>query len=416
MDVNKLVARAKALILSPKTEWPVIAGEPATIGDLYKNYVLVLAAIPVIATFIKSSIIGSHIMFIGRVRTDIGAGLTAMVVSYALSLAMLYVLALIIDALAPTFSGQKDRTQAFKAAAYSMTASWIAGAAVILPGVGTLIALLGGLYGIYLLYVGLPHTMKSPPEKAVGYTAVTIIIAIVLSAIVFGIVGSVSTVFTRGPSIQLSGSDVRIDKDSPLGQLEQWGKTVEEAGKKLEAAQASGDQQAQAAAFGEMLGAALGGGGGQVEALPTERLKAFVPEKLDGLPRANVSVDRGGALGMQITTARAVYRDAAGDRTLELEIVDAAAAKGFLALAGFAGLEGENEQGDVVEKVYRDDGRLVREQWDSSASEGEYGVVLGDRFTVKVSGEAHSLKDLRKAAHSIDLRGLERLKDAGAKK
>lgn len=41
MDFNKLIARVKAILFTPKTEWPVIAGEPATIADLYKNYILI---------------------------------------------------------------------------------------------------------------------------------------------------------------------------------------------------------------------------------------------------------------------------------------------------------------------------------------------------------------------------------------
>ena len=38
--------------------------------------------------------------------------------------------------------------------------------------------------GLYLLYLGLPVLMKAPAEKALGYTAVVIIAAIVLFLIV----------------------------------------------------------------------------------------------------------------------------------------------------------------------------------------------------------------------------------------
>jgi len=33
---------------------------------------------------------------------------------------------------------------------------------------------LASLYGIYVLYLGLPRLMKSPPEKAVTYTLVVV--------------------------------------------------------------------------------------------------------------------------------------------------------------------------------------------------------------------------------------------------
>lgn len=416
VDINKLIARAKAIVTQPKTEWPVIAGEPATVSDLYKNYIILLAAAPVIASFIKGSLIGTTIPFAGTVRTPIGAGLLTMVLSYALALASVFVMALIVDALAPTFSAQKDRTQAVKTIAYSSTAAWVAGIAVIVPAIGWLVALAGAIYSIYLLYVGLPHTMKAPQEKAAGYTAVTIIIAIILYFIVGAVIGTVA-----GVGMGLSGAgayssrNVAVDKDSPLGRLEQWGKEVEEASKKLEAAQASGDQAAQEEALKEMMGAAFGGGGA-VEALPADRLKPFIPEKLARFKRTDFSVERNSAMGLQITTASATYSDDDNGRTLNLEIVDTAAAKGLLSLAHFGGIEGESESDGISEKVYRDDGRLIREYWDRSISRGEYSVVVGDRFTVKVEGEADDIDDLKRALKSVDLKGLEKLKNEGVKR
>jgi hypothetical protein len=412
VDFNKLIARAKAILTTPKTEWPVIANEPATVGDLYKNYILVLAALPAIAGFIKGSLIGTTVWLAGRVRTDIGAGLAGMLVSYALTLASVFVLALIIEALASTFGGQKDRTQAFKTVTYSSTAGWLAGVAVILPAIGWLIALAGSIYGIYLLYLGLPHTMKAPQEKAAGYTAVTIIIAIVLHFVAAAIVGTIVG-FGIGSVGSYSSDNVQIDKDSALGKLEQWGKNVEEASKKLEQAQQSGDQEAQSEALGQMMGAALGGDAA-VEALPTERLKPFLPETLLGMSRSDFSVERNNAMGLQITQARATYSDDSG-RAVDLEIVDTGSAKGLLAMAGFVGMEGESENNGVLEKVYRDDGRLVREYWDREGSTGEYSVVLADRFTVKVQGQAGELDDLKDALEDVDLRGLEALKNEGVK-
>src|ERR1044072_1523153 len=118
MDFNKLIARVKAILTTPKTEWPIIAAEPATVADLYKNYIISLAAIPAVCQFSKGSFIG-YGAFGVHIRTPIGAGITGMVIGYALSLALVYVVALIVDALAPTFSGQKNQVQALKTVAYS---------------------------------------------------------------------------------------------------------------------------------------------------------------------------------------------------------------------------------------------------------------------------------------------------------
>lgn len=416
MDLNKLIARVKAILLTPKTEWPVIAGEPTTVADLYKGYILWLAAIPPIFTFLKMSLIGATVPFAGTFRIGIGAGLSQLILSYALSLAMFYVVALIIDALAPNFGGTRDRVQALKTITYAYTASCVAGVAAILPVIAVLIMIAAGIYGIYLLYLGLPHTMKCPQEKAAGYTAVVIIVAIILSFVIGAIVGSVTGVgmFMRGGSTYGAVSDdVKFDEDSALGKLEQYAKNVEEASKKMEAAQKSGDQQAQSDAMKTMMGAALGGGS-QVEALEPDRLKPFLPESLGGLTRSAFSTERNAAMGMQMTEARATYTSDSG-RTWDLQITDTGTAKGLLALAGWAGVEGENETATGYDKTYHEDGRLIHEQWDSGSSRGEYAVVLGERFTVKVEGQADSIDDLKAALADLDLDALEAMKGEGVK-
>ena len=413
MDLNKLIARAKAIITTPKTEWPVVAQEPTTPADLYKGYIIILAAIPAIAGFVKGTLIGTDLGVLGQMRVGMGAGIVSLVISYVLALVGVYIMALIVDALAPSFGGQKDRTQALKTVAYSMTAGWVAGAAIILPWIGFLIMIAGALYGIYLLYLGLPHTMKAPQEKAVGYTVVIIIVAFVLQLIIGSIVG-LATGFGMGAA-GYSSNDVRFDKDSPGGKLEQWGKDMEEASKKLEAAQQSGDQQAQTDAMAEMMGAALGGGDGAVEALPADRLKPFLPEQLNGWQRTDFSVERNTAMGIQVSQARATYANDDGDRSIDVEIVDTGSARGLLALAGFAGGESESESDGTIERTYRDDGRLVREYWDRNSGSGEYSLVVGERFTVKVEGSAEDIDDLKDAAEDLDLSGLEALKNEGAK-
>lgn len=416
MDLNKIMARAKAILLSPKSEWPVIAGEPTTVADLYKGYAIWLAAIPVIFTFLKMSVIGTTVMFAGTFRVGIGAGLTTMVMSYVLALAMLYVLALIVDALAPTFGGEKNNIQAFKVVVFAYTASWVAGIAQIVPGLGVLLMIAGGIYSIYLMYLGLPHTMKCPPEKAAGYTAVIVIIAIIVGAVIGVVVGSVAGVGSMMSGATYSSSrsdDVKFDENSPLGKMQKWGEEMEAANKKLEEAQKSGDQAAQEQALKAVFGAAMGGGQ-QVESLAPDRLKSFVPNQLAGLNRSSLSAERSGALGLQVSTATATYSDDSG-RQVRLEITDAGSAKGLLGLASWAGVEGEREEYGRREKTFREDGRLIHEEWDSNASEGQYTVIVGDRFTVKVEGGARNVGELRKAAEQVDLDRLADLRAEGVK-
>lgn len=416
MDINRLIARAKAILTSPRTEWPVIATEQETVAGIYRNYILILAAVPVVASFIKMAILGYGAMGI-TIRMPFGSALASAIVSYALSLVLVYVVALIVNALAPTFGGQKNTIQALKVVAYAYTASWVAGIGVLVPWLGWLIALAGGVYAIYLLYLGLPVLMQAPQEKAGGYTAATVIITIVLSWIIGLVVAGIGGTAALMGGAAMSGSTgntVSIDKDSPLGRLEAWGKQMEEAGKKMEAAQKSGDSQAQSDALGEVMGAALGGGAGQVQALSPDVLKPFLPEKLDGLDRTEFSAERNGAMGMQMSEAKATYSDGSG-RSLRLEIQDLGSARGLLALTGLATLGSEKESDGGYEKTYRQGDRLITEKWDRNNRRGEFGMIVGNRFSVKVSGNADDMNQLKGALAGLDLARLESLKDQGVK-
>ncbi len=180
-----IVQRVKGILLSPKETWPVIEGEATDVTALYTQYLLILAAIPAIAGFIGMSLIGVS-AFGFAVRVPLVAGLVNMVVSYVLSLAMIYVLALIADALAPTFGGQKNQMNALKLIAYGSTAGMVGGIFSIIPAL-SLLGLLASLYSVYLLFVGIPVMMKAPQDKALPYTAVLLVCGLIAGAVIGGI-------------------------------------------------------------------------------------------------------------------------------------------------------------------------------------------------------------------------------------
>jgi len=182
-----LVDRVKRLLLGPQAEWEVIDGEVTTPSALYTGYIIPLAAIGPIANVIGYSVFGMRVPFGSTVyRTPIGSAVTTAVVTYVLTLVGVYVSALIIDALAPTFGGTKSTIQALKVAAYSSTAAWVCGIFAILPGLRWLGIL--GLYSFYLLYLGLPVLMKAAKDRAIGYTVLVIVVEVVLFFVV-GMVG-----------------------------------------------------------------------------------------------------------------------------------------------------------------------------------------------------------------------------------
>jgi len=184
-----LVERVKNILLQPRQEWPVIEAESTDPGSLYTGYIMPLAAIPAAAGFVGASLLGFGVLGV-TYRVPILRGLTGAVVQYVGILVGVYVLALIIDALAPTFGGMKSRVQALKLAAYSSTASWLAGIFLLVPGLRALSIL--GLYSLVLLYIGLPVLMKSPQDRTIGYTIAAIVCAIVIYAVMGAIAGSVT--------------------------------------------------------------------------------------------------------------------------------------------------------------------------------------------------------------------------------
>lgn len=416
MDFNKLIARVKNILLTPKTEWPVAAAEQDTVQGLFTNYIMILAAIPAVIQLLKLSVIGTTIPFVGgTIRLGIGMGITQMIVQYVVALGVCYLMMLIVDALAPTFGGEKNQVQALKSVAYSYTASWVASVLGLIGPLGWLAMLAAAIYGIYLLYIGLPSTMKCPQDKAGGYAAATIIIGFVLSLIlgvvlasVTGLSGAMSGAMSGG---SLHSSTYTPDKNSTLGALAEMGQRAEAASKKLEAAQKSGDAKAQAQAAGQMLGAVLGS---NVEALAPDALKQFVPETIAGLPRTSFSLQKQAPIGMQVSIAEASYGSGDGPN-YRLTVTDAGGATGLLQLAGFGGLEKEEQTDHGYEKTYHQDGRLVHEEWNNSG-DGEYTIVLGDRFIVAVHGSRLPNADaLKTALGGINLAGLEALKTQGVK-
>lgn len=133
-----LVDRAKNILITPKTEWEVIKNEQTSTADLFTKYVMILALIPVIATFIGQSLIGISLGPFGSYKVPVSNGLIYAVVYYILSIAGVYLVAFIIDALAPSFGSTKNMDASLKVAVYSYTAAWIAGIFSIIPILGIL--------------------------------------------------------------------------------------------------------------------------------------------------------------------------------------------------------------------------------------------------------------------------------------
>jgi hypothetical protein len=177
----EIVQRVQSILLKPKEEWARIKAEPATAAGLFTSYALILAAIPPGFQFLRRVLV-ERLPVIGH--WPVGRALTGALVAYVLSLLTVYLFALVIDALAPSFSSTKNMTAALKLAVYSMTPVWLAGAFNIFSGLWVL-GVLAGLYGFVILFLGFETPlMDTPKPKAGGYFAVSVLAAVVIYVVV----------------------------------------------------------------------------------------------------------------------------------------------------------------------------------------------------------------------------------------
>lgn len=407
-----LVQRIKDILLAPKATWPQIAQEPADVKSIYTNYLVYLAAIPAIATFIGLSVFGIGAFGVSY-RVPVMSGLLNMLVGYLLSLGIVFALALAVDALAPTFGGVRNPVNALKLVAYGATAGFVGGIFGLLPSL-SILTLLFSVYTIYLIYTGLPVVMKCPPEKAAGYTA-TIVVCGVVAGVLLAVV-SAAVMPSRGLgmagmgggdggelTISTPGGKVSIDTN----RMEEMARKMEAAGKRMETAQQAGDPAAAGKAMGEILGA-LGGG---APTIPAQDLKSLLPATLLGLPRQSYEARSGQAMGLGGSGARASY--GTGPQRVDLTITDMGGIGAFALVAGFATVSGESESDSKVEKTYQQGGRTVHEEFRKDGSHADVTVFLGNGIMVSAVGQQVDAASLHKALAEADLRRIESMKRPG---
>lgn len=405
-----LVERVQAILLKPKETWPVIAGEPDDVPGLYKNYLVYLAGVSSVAAFIGFSLVGAGAFGVSF-RVPILAGLANMVVSFVLTLVMIYVLALVANALAPSFGGQKDMGRAFKLVAYGATAGLLGGVFNLIPAIGVL-GLLAALYSIYLLYSGAPVMMRMPEDKSLGYTAVLVVCGIVA----FIVIGAVGAVFSGGGSMMLgsrgSSSDVEIKVPGSevtlnTSKLEEAAKKMEEAGKQMEAAQAKGDSAAAGKAMSEMMGAVMGTGQGGQPFAP-DALQAFVPSKLGAMERTAIEARSDTAMGMTFSSVTSEFRNDAGRVEVKVQDIGAMPAL-MMAMGAWAQSTVSRETQDEVEKVFKKDGVAIKEEYRKDGSRAEMTMMLANGVMIEVTGDNVNIDGVRSALNALDVKGLSGL-------
>jgi len=189
-------SRAKAILVDPTVEWAAIEQEAGDPAYVLSHYVVLLALVPAVFSFIGVCVIGVVVPGDGGgiVRASLFDGLFGAIFGYMMACVTVLVLGLLINLVAPLFGGRRGFDSAFKLAAYSFTPVWLAGIFLLLPGLRFLT--LTGCYGAYILWLGLPRLMKVPEEKSQNFAAAIVVcafifiyFAVTVQRVVFGTPG-----------------------------------------------------------------------------------------------------------------------------------------------------------------------------------------------------------------------------------
>lgn len=382
-----MLDRIKRLLTAPAQEWPRIDAEPMTVKGIFMTWVIPLAAIGPIAHLIGMLVFG--IGFLGiSYRPSIGVALGGAVTMYVLALIGTFVMALVIDWLAPNFGATKNPVSAMKVVAFSMTAAWIAGIFQIIPNLSWLA--LVGLYSLYLLWIGLPLLMKAPTDKAPAYVIVSIVVCAVAMVVVNYAALSISGSFMRPPLLADSGSVSGTMSVPGLGSVD-LGK-VNEAAAKMTAA----TEKMQADAKN-----------GTATAVPVAALQAMLPATIAGFTRGDVESSSGAAAG--IGGSRAEGRYTLGDQSFSLSVADMGAIGSLATLGGAINAQSSKQTATGYEKSEMVNGSMVSEKWNTESHSGRYETMVASRFMVSADGNAPSIDTLKQAVATVDTGALASL-------
>lgn len=191
--MEKIITRIKEVLLNPAEAWKHIRNEEGNVQEILKQYVLPLAAIPAIASFIGYWLIGVKVPLWGRM-TSFEWGLSQAITSYVSLVAGVLITGWVISYLAPKFNANVSFGNAVKLVAYSYTPIFVAGIFYLVPSL-SIIAGLAGLYGLYILYIGFEPVTSVPKEKQTSYFVVSLLVLIavyfLLGLLIAAILGAI---------------------------------------------------------------------------------------------------------------------------------------------------------------------------------------------------------------------------------
>ena len=188
--MNSIINTAKQFIVNPKLEWEVAKQDSDSAQQHVMKYVLPLALISAVAIFIGVGLIGYRVL--GYRVQSVSGGLAQAIMSLASILIGVYLSGFVIHKLAPTFNTTVSLDKAVKLVGFSYTAILLAGILNIFPPLA-FFTFVGGLYSLYILYIGFKPMTNVSEEKSTSYFIVSLLVIVavyvIIGIILAGIIG-----------------------------------------------------------------------------------------------------------------------------------------------------------------------------------------------------------------------------------
>ncbi|HET6400268.1 MAG TPA: Yip1 family protein [Candidatus Kapabacteria bacterium] len=183
------LSNAKEIVLNQNAEWTRVMSDESERQSLLRygmTLILIAYALRFLLSLLFASVMSAFVPY-GTLYM-----VTSVVIEFALAIAALYFVPQILAALAPSFGGKNDSLNALKLYVFAATPAWLGMALSVIPVLGWLAAIAGGVYSIYLFWQHISDAMSIPAEKKVGYAILAVVIIVVIEMVIGAIGGAIA--------------------------------------------------------------------------------------------------------------------------------------------------------------------------------------------------------------------------------
>jgi hypothetical protein len=187
------------LVKSPASVMTAYRDSDTPLNSLMIHYVAVLAIVPFVAILIGDLWYYGLFGYLGFLGFGgYGYAILSAILTYVLDIVAVFVVGFVTWKLAPSFGTTTTQVRATRLAAYAFTPAFLISILNIIPFIGVL-SILGFLYGLYILYLGLPIMLNTPKDKALTYVIVVVVVTLIVYFVIAAIIGTITAlVFLHG--------------------------------------------------------------------------------------------------------------------------------------------------------------------------------------------------------------------------